>query len=382
MKIETEFGLLLQAQVVNKDGKIKSDTGKIKAKCFTRNMAATWATILVDRIAYPYVVNTVNFNDAVVTKNLWNNQTYMINIKYPDDDTIGIVVGRDDTMPERWDNVYLGDFIIGGAGSGELSYGTMNYSDNPRPVSGGIEWTIYREFINNSGSTIIVKEIGLLSKLYSGRSALVARDVLPNSQSVSDGDTLRIAYTFRAGIGYTLQFLQLIADIWTFRSKATPIKQIDGDSVAVSSTGSWSGSYYPMSFRYGFLTYDDDRDGIILGGGDTAETLTDYALDAMISSGTGPGELVYGFQRYYTVSNVETQFKPTSDGYMNIIFERLFENRTASDITVREVGLAVNYVSTTAGNQALILRKVLDTPVTIQPGGCQTILVYLKFPQG
>ena len=383
MKVEGKLGLLVRTQIIGKDGKIKSDTGKFRGKCWTANIAAIMSVIWTDRRLTPYVLNTLNLNGALVAKADWDAQAAMINIKYPDSELAGIQVGTDDTMPAAWDNIVLGGFIDNGTSPGELTYGTMDYSDTPKIIDEGVEWTVYREFTNSSGGSITVKEIGLMAQYISTKQCLIARDVLPSSQVVANGEVLRVFYTWRTELGMTLQFLQLMAEIWTFRSKGALIKQVDGDSVAIAITSNWDSGGYPMSSLYAESVYDETgvEDGIRIGTGDTPVTLTDYALAAEIKSGDGIGELIYGKQYIAVSSNTSwTQFTPNTDGDIKIRYERVFENRSGAPITIKEIGFVVTYIAISKGNGALLLRKVLDTPVTVPIGGYTRVFFSFVFP--
>ena len=364
MEIDTTVGLLLRAQVITKDGKVRYDSGIKPADCFLANLFPIWATIWSDSQRAPYLKSTGSIdNVGLVVKSSWDSQSAFISIKYPDSEVVGITIGDNNVIPVDWSDTNLANYIGDGVNPGELQYGTMDYSDAPKVVSGGIEWTLFRDFTNGSGGNVTVKEIGLISQYNSTYYALIARDLLASSIVVADSEVLRVFYTFRTEDGFTLQFLQIIADIWTFRSKATLIKQVDGDSVAITSTANWDAVPYPMSMYYAIVSDDIDKAGIIVGSGDTAESVTDYALDAKIEAGDGVGELRYNIMYVFAQTSVGyEQFKPNLDGYMRIRFERVFNNRSGASITIREVGLTVAYASNTEGDEALIIRKVLDTP--------------------
>lgn len=383
MKIEGKLGLLVRTQIIGKDGKVKSDTGKFRGKCWTANMAAIMVNIWTDRYKYVHVQNKLNLNAVIAQKLDWDIQGQMISIKSPDSELAGILVGTDDTMPAAWDNINLGGFIDNGTGPGELTYGTMDYSDTPKIVDEGVEWTVYREFTNSSGGSITVKEIGLMAQYIASGFCLIARDILPSSQVVANGEVLRVFYTWRTEMGMTLQFLQLMAEIWTFRSKAALIKQVDGDSVAIAAISSWDSAFYPMNSLYAELNYNATtiEDGIRVGTGDTPVTLTDYTLDAPIAPGDGVGELIYGQQQVAAVANSSwTQFEANSDGDIKIRYERGFDNRSGAPITIKEIGFYMNYIATAIGNQAMILRKVLDVPVTVPINGYVRVLFSFVFP--
>jgi len=137
-----------------------------------------------------------------------------------------------------------------------------------------------------------------------------------------------------------------------------------------------------MAARYGLATYDSDLDGLIVGTGNTPTTLTDYTLETPIVSGDGAGQLVYGLTQIFATQGVqgEDQFKPDANGDMALLISRVFHNKSGSAITINEIGFLVLYVSSVAGDQALLARKVLDTPVTIPNNSYKTMLFTFKFP--
>jgi hypothetical protein len=119
------------------------------------------------------------------------------------DVTQGIIVGTSDT-PNTLTTYALGGKISHGSGSGQLVYGAETLEDVTNPSGNDLQFRITRTFTNNSGSTITVKEVGLLVKKYdasiSSKSFLVARDVLPSPVDVPDGATLTIRYVVKITI--------------------------------------------------------------------------------------------------------------------------------------------------------------------------------------
>jgi len=115
----------------------------------------------------------------------------------------GIIVGTSDT-PNTLTTYALGGKISHGTGSGQLLYGVETLEDVTNPSGNDLQFRITRTFTNNSGSTITVKEVGLLVKKHdtsaASRSWLVARDVLPSAVDVPDGATLTIRYVVKITI--------------------------------------------------------------------------------------------------------------------------------------------------------------------------------------
>jgi len=106
----------------------------------------------------------------------------------------GIVVGTG-IGAESFESYSLGSLITHGVGSGQVSY-----SDTDIPV---LSWdgindkfvcTYTRRFLNNSGDTITINEIGLISHL-GNNPYLFARDVLSPAIDLLDTQQLTVDYT-------------------------------------------------------------------------------------------------------------------------------------------------------------------------------------------
>lgn len=89
---------------------------------------------------------------------------------------------------------------------------------------------------------------------------------------------------------------------------------------------------------------NDDTYGIMVGTGNTAPTISDYALETKINDGVGAGELQYGGVTYGlpTSSATESHFTITRD----------FSNASGGDITVEEIGLYVRAMYAWIGDYA------------------------------
>lgn len=71
--------------------------------------------------------------------------------------------------------------------------------------------------------------------------------------------------------------------------------------------------------------------GIVVGTGTTAVTASDIALQTIIASGSGAGQLTYG---------AETQGTPAVSGANSVwTLQRIFTNNSAGSITVKEIGM-------------------------------------------
>lgn len=105
----------------------------------------------------------------------------------------GIVVGTG-TDAESFDSFAMGALVGNGSSAGQLAYsaGTLTKAYD----SGTKKWafTLSRVFNNNSGSSIVVGEVGI-GVAASGVSTLTCRDVLTEAKTVPNAGQLTVTYT-------------------------------------------------------------------------------------------------------------------------------------------------------------------------------------------
>lgn len=111
------------------------------------------------------------------------------------DTSHGIVVGTGDT-PVAIDDYQLETKIGHGTGAGQLYYQTTGYI---APSTTGSRRHAYfsRQFDNQSGATITVKECGVYSKAGSNYNFCTIRDIIPDGgKPVAHNQTLTIQYEY------------------------------------------------------------------------------------------------------------------------------------------------------------------------------------------
>ena len=96
--------------------------------------------------------------------------------------------------------------IANGSGTGQLVYGQPSVPSNITVSGSSAYFTISQAFINNSGSTITITEVGIVTYLQFSQSnnwsnetfgqVLVWYDALSSSISVPNGGSVTIYYTF------------------------------------------------------------------------------------------------------------------------------------------------------------------------------------------
>ena len=116
------------------------------------------------------------------------------------DDGFGIVVGSGSRTINTSVLYQLILPISNGSGSGQLNYQAMK---NDYPLNSGIQsyFKFSREFINNSGETITISEVGVIASLLGwGQSlevlALIIYDLPSSAINLTNGSSLTITYEY------------------------------------------------------------------------------------------------------------------------------------------------------------------------------------------
>lgn len=116
-------------------------------------------------------------------------------------DTYGIVVGTNagETAEDNENYVLDTKILHASEVADKLNYQSVTFVA-PAEVNDNIDFDIIRTFINDSGGTITVKEIGIIIKqIAPTRYHLVLRDVV-TAEDVLNGYTLTVVYTLRTTV--------------------------------------------------------------------------------------------------------------------------------------------------------------------------------------
>lgn len=178
--------LLVRAVVKDPDGKILSDTGQKPSKSFVRNFLRTVYGIF-EGVSHGSYVDNRGVDDQMHME---------VGVG---DDGQGIVVGTGTTPPTNTDSV-LESQLTHGTGAGQITHAAGVISA-PAIESGNVDMDVTRPFTNNTGTLIIVSEIGI----YIARSDVVSkllhiRDVPASSINVPDKCSLSVYYTWRTTV--------------------------------------------------------------------------------------------------------------------------------------------------------------------------------------
>jgi hypothetical protein len=139
--------------------------------------------------------NVTNINGGTTTIDLT-----VMNAKYDfganagyGDATKGIIIGTSDT-PYSPSHYKLQNPISHGSSAGQMLFGVQTI-DQPQMVTNGYRLVLSRVFTNVSGSSIIVKEIGVSLNAQLLANVLVVRDVI-TPITVANGQSLTVRYIF------------------------------------------------------------------------------------------------------------------------------------------------------------------------------------------
>ena len=118
------------------------------------------------------------------------------------DDSFGVVVGTNaGTTAEDNENYALDTKILHSAvgAAGEMNYRDVTFVA-PRVVGPNVDFDITRAFINETGFTITVKEIGIIANNnFDTQYFLLLRDVVTD-EPVDDAETLTVIYVLRTTV--------------------------------------------------------------------------------------------------------------------------------------------------------------------------------------
>ena len=189
--------LLIRAVVRDPDGNVISDTGRKPARSFVIAFLAFVGGMLdgadgsetavtgAEELIYDVSADTLNVLNIVAGIN---------------DASFGIWVGTGDTAEDNIDHK-LDVKLSEGVGAGSITHNaTVIYAT--AVVGANVDLEIKRSFTNNTGSTITVKEAGLVcDAIYAPQpNHLLIRDVLPAPVDVPDNCSLSIHYTLRTTV--------------------------------------------------------------------------------------------------------------------------------------------------------------------------------------
>lgn len=260
---------------------------------------------------------------------------------------------------------------------GGLTYNATTIVSEDTTDATSAQVTLTRTFVNQTGSTTTVNELGVFAAIGTSTAAnrsLLIRDIISGGVAVANGKTLTINYRLKTSLsagtnpgGFTQNFAKFMYR--QLNNTSRPITAID--NIAYSIPGSAvqmevisSGGYnVPLSSISGALNQPGWSRGIVVGTGTTSTSMTDYFLETPVEHGVSSGKMLYygGFVESYVVGANYAQFT----------VYKTIENSSGASITINEIGITgCCRDENSAPHQfphkyALIARNILTSPVTV-----------------
>ena len=218
LKLHNNIDIRLTAIIKDKDGKIIK-VHKQRSHSFVSNflalLASSFATYYNQSISnsFGYYYRITNGDYAANNPSYWTGEGIFALNDGANDSSYGLVVGTGTTPPTPNDYV-LGNQIVNGTGNGQLVYGAHQFTPAPQsigssnnatttttptsgllPVSGNTtSLQILRTFQNQSGASITVSEVGLITET-ANYYVLIVHDLLSSPITVPPNAVLTIIYT-------------------------------------------------------------------------------------------------------------------------------------------------------------------------------------------
>jgi len=217
LKLHNNIDIRLTVTIKDKNGKIIKQH-KQHSHSFLMNFAAMLATAMLNPFAsiknFYYFKITAGTWYSIDTSYAYQNDLFTM-LDSSNDSSYGIVVGTGTATPTPND-FELENQIINGTGSGQLVYGAHSISPTPgtsalqagtsTPSSGVLtpsnnttSFSVSRTFQNQSGASITVSEVGIMSMTeeYSEvyNPVLLIHDLLSSAITIPNGGVMGITYT-------------------------------------------------------------------------------------------------------------------------------------------------------------------------------------------
>lgn len=194
MRLETYYRILKH----DPDGKLVKDTGLLPSHSYVIQFLEYFEGLFKSEDKTATDVDNAENLIMDITAILQNQGPVNAGVGV---DTYGIVVGTNaGTTAEDNLNYALDTKIEHSAvgAAGKLNYQAVTITA-PGVVGPNVDMDVSRPFLNETGSTISVKEIGLIDMSVGTKYHLLLRDVV-TQEDVLDGYTLTVVYTLRTTV--------------------------------------------------------------------------------------------------------------------------------------------------------------------------------------
>ena len=274
----------------------------------------------------------------------------------------------------------MNDFIIDGSSTGQLDHSSMIVAV-PAVAGNTSTIAVTRDFTNNSGATITVKEVGLFSggwadSAYSADLAmlLIARDL--STFTILNGSTIEVSYRFNtssvASGGFLRQFGELfyrqLAQLSREAKDIFNANQIDNQSAEQFRLAVGGGSSYLDTTPSIILNSPMQYSGVQVGLSSTPVAFADFALSSKVQHGNAINQLFH----YGTI--VDNWLSNTTNNQFDI--SALFENVSGATVAVLETGLATD--NDQFDTKHMLARHALAAVVYVPDGQCLKVIYRLS----
>jgi hypothetical protein len=236
---------------------------------------------------------------------------------------------------------------------------TIEYYNSERKA------VITRSFINiTSGSSVSISEVGIARggsfPAVKDNAVLFVRDLLQSTLTLDYEDILTVQYQLTISSGtynYSNMFIQ--AQFGTNRSNSA-IQMTNTTGVRQDVVFAFFANVIPNGeTSSGLITNTGNTtQSLVFGTNNTAFNVSQIKLESPIEHGNNAGQL------FYHPSNFTNMVENSSTNSMFFRITRAVENRSGSNIDIREIGMFKGVY----GEAFLLDRKTIDPPVTITNG--------------
>jgi hypothetical protein len=294
-----------------------------------------------------------------------------------------IALGRGTTANSVTTDSMADEIVTGSGLSGRGTFAASTLSPViGEPTVGATASTIELEqvFVNNSGASQNINEIGLWTHVESNSTAssyfaLIIRDVLGSTVTVNNGQTLTVTYEIVTDVpttdgGMLIQFNEIL-----YRQLAAVSRESKDIFNANAVRANTAGQFY-MNSKGGLNPLSDDPltatslssyyIGPRIGSSTENVVNTNFRLQDAIGSNTA-FEHGDDTNEFYHYGSYITPIEVDGDDLYFQVW-RIFENRTVSTITVNEVGLYTGYLSSDNILDVHCIARHKITPVNVLLG--------------
>jgi hypothetical protein len=162
---------------------------------------------------------------------------------------------------------------------------------------------------------------------------------------------------------FTKIYYQALADMGMGSSRSYIIKNYVGTERTVSSLKTYAYNLWQAMkvFHQAPNGQSVTKWGVVFGDGNAPVTINDYALSG----------------NHFTTYNC-TYKQEFNDDYDTLTTTYTITNTGNSEFTIREVGVITTHNEYSGGDGALVVREILDSPVTIPSGDVGQVTLTLK----